>query len=150
MASLDLEIHQMDVVSAFLASKLKEKIYMELPEGFKDGDIVGLLDKSIYCLKQSARYFNRHFHNHLLHLCFVQTFVDPCVYISIDTSIIIAIWVDNILLFGASIIAIDTVKRSYTRSASLSRLPYGTSYRYGIMRRRFGLEIFKFHFTTSS
>jgi len=29
-ASLDLEIHQMDVVSVFLASKLKEKIYMEV------------------------------------------------------------------------------------------------------------------------
>src|SRR5579859_3476123 len=79
-ASLDLEIHQMDVVSAFLASKLEEKIYMVFPDGFKNGGKVGLLSKSIYGLKQSARYFNRRFHDHLLRLGFVQTITDPCVY----------------------------------------------------------------------
>src|SRR5579859_1164046 len=76
-ASLDLEIHQMDVVSAFLASKLDEKIYMEFPDGFKNSDKVGLLGKSIYGLKQSARYFNRRFHDHLLRLGFAQTIADP-------------------------------------------------------------------------
>jgi hypothetical protein len=35
-ASLDLEIHQMDVVTAFLANALHEEIYMEQPEGFVD------------------------------------------------------------------------------------------------------------------
>src|SRR5579859_1528139 len=110
-ASLDLEIHQMDVVSAFLASKLDEKIYMEFPDGFKNGDKVGLLGKSIYGLKQSARYFNRRFHDHLLHLGFAQTIVDPCVYVNVDTGIIIAIWVDDILLFGANIDTIKAVKR---------------------------------------
>jgi hypothetical protein len=118
-ASLDLEIHQMDVVSAFLASKLKEKIYMELPDGFKDGDKVGLLGKSIYGLKQSARYFNRRFHDRLLHLGFIQTFADPCVYVNHTTSIIIAIWVDDILLFGARIDAIDAVKKALAEEFSM-------------------------------
>src|SRR5579859_419301 len=111
-ASLDLEIHQMDVVSAFLGSKLDEKIYMEFPDGFKNGDKVGLLGKSIYGLKQSARYFNRRFHDHLLHLGFAQTIADPCVYVNVDTGIIIAIWVDDILLFGASIDTINAVKKA--------------------------------------
>ena len=57
----------------------------------KDGNKVGLLDKRIYGLKQSARYFNGRFHDRLLHLGFVQTFADPCVYVNVDTGIIIAI-----------------------------------------------------------
>ena len=36
-AIFDLEIHQMDVVTAFLAGDLEEEIYMEQPEGFKIG-----------------------------------------------------------------------------------------------------------------
>src|SRR5579859_3563479 len=96
VASLDLEIHQMDVVSAFLASKVEEKIYREFPDGFKNGDKVGLLGKSIYGLKQSARYFNRRFHDHLLRLGLVKTIADPCVYVNVNTGIIIAIWVDDI------------------------------------------------------
>ena len=82
----------MDVVSVFLASKLKEKIYMELPDGFKDGDKVGLLDKSIYGLKQSAHYFNHRFHDRLLRLGFVQMFVDPCVYVNLTTGIRRRVW----------------------------------------------------------
>src|SRR5579859_5329136 len=118
-ASLDLEIHQMDVVSAFLASKLEEKIYMEFPDGFKKGDKVGLLSKSIYGLKQSARYFNRRFHDRLLRLGFTQTIADPCVYINVDTGIIIAIWVDDILLFGASVDTINAVKRGLAEEFSM-------------------------------
>ena len=118
-ASLDLEIHQMDVVSAFLASKSKEKIYMELPDGFKESDMVGLLDKIIYGLKQLARYFNRRFHDRLLHLGFIQMFADPCAYIDLTTGIIIAIWVDDILLFSTSINAIDAVKKALAEEFSM-------------------------------
>src|SRR5947207_4626299 len=32
-AAFDLEIHQMDVITAFLANTLHEEIYMEQPEG---------------------------------------------------------------------------------------------------------------------
>src|SRR5277367_3800694 len=52
-----LEIHQMDVVTAFLARDLEEEIYMEQPEGFeirnKEDDLVCRLRKSIYSLKQA-------------------------------------------------------------------------------------------------
>ena len=34
-ASLDLEVEQMDVKTAFLHSDLDKEIYMEQPEGFK-------------------------------------------------------------------------------------------------------------------
>ena len=52
----DLEIHQMDIVTAFFIPDLKEEIYMEQPEGFdtKEG-LVCKLQKGLYGLKQSAK-----------------------------------------------------------------------------------------------
>ena len=50
-ASLDLEIEQMDVKTAFLHVDLEEEIYMEQPEDFKvDGkeNFVCKLKKSLY------------------------------------------------------------------------------------------------------
>ena len=55
-AIFNLEIHQMNVVTAFLAEKLKKKIYMKQPEGYEaDKDIVCRLIKSLYELKQVPR-----------------------------------------------------------------------------------------------
>ena len=56
VAHFDLELHQMDVKTAFLNGKLDEDIYMEQPEGFaKKGNehLVCKLKKSIYGLKTS-------------------------------------------------------------------------------------------------
>ena len=57
----DLEIHQMDVKTAFLNGSLDCEICMSQPEGFVDPDRpnhVCKLKKSIYGLKQSARCWN--------------------------------------------------------------------------------------------
>ena len=52
---LDLELHQMDVKTAFLNGGLEEEIYMKQPEGFSSSASVHLvckLNKSINGLKQ--------------------------------------------------------------------------------------------------
>ena len=57
----DLEIHQMDVKTAFLNGSLDCEIYMSQPEGFVDPgrpNHVCKLKKSIYGLKQSACCWN--------------------------------------------------------------------------------------------
>jgi len=109
-----LEIHQMDVVTAFLAGELEEEIYMEQPEGFKVGseeeDLVCRLRKSIYGLKQAPRIWNQKIRHFLKSIGFDQTFSDPCVYINKMTGIIIAMWVDDIIIFGKDMTSVNDLK----------------------------------------
>ena len=56
--ALDLELHQMDVKTAFLNGEHDNEIYTEQPDGYIDKqrpNMVCKLQKSIYELKQSAR-----------------------------------------------------------------------------------------------
>ena len=51
-------VHQMDVTTAFLNSKLKKEVYMDQPEGFVVQGKEGLVCKfkhSLYGLKQAPR-----------------------------------------------------------------------------------------------
>ena len=60
-ASKGMQMHQMDVTTAFLYAPLDEEVYMEQPEGTmlsgSEGKVMGLL-KCLYGLKQSPRQWN--------------------------------------------------------------------------------------------
>src|SRR5271169_4823293 len=80
----DLEIDQIDVITAFLIGNLKEIVYTVQPEGFeiitKDGrKLVCRLNKSLYGLKQAARVWNKRIHKHLISIGFERTYADNCV-----------------------------------------------------------------------
>src|SRR6202023_3812176 len=101
-AIFGVEIHQKKVVTAFLAGELEEEIYMEQPEGFEVGNREAFVcrpRKSIYGLKQAPRIWNQKIRRFLQSIGFDQTFSDPCVYINTETGIIIAMWVDDLIIF---------------------------------------------------
>ena len=59
--SLDWEVHQKDVKSAFLQGDLNEEVFMRQPDGYVDKgnpNHVCKLKKSFYGLKQAARFWN--------------------------------------------------------------------------------------------
>ena len=80
----DMEIHQMDVKSAYLNSDIDTNIYMKQPTGYidnKNPELVCKLNKSIYGLKQSARCWNKLIDEYLKSEGYVQNKADPCIYV---------------------------------------------------------------------
>jgi len=116
----------MDVVTAFLAGELEEEIYMEQPEGFKVGteedDLVCLLRKSLYGLKQAPRIWNQRIRRFLESIGFKPTYSDPCVYVNNETGVIIAMWVDDLMIFGKDIENINDLKAQLSEEYEMKDL----------------------------
>lgn len=85
-ATLDLEIDQNDVSTAFLYPELREKIFMHMQEGMtntdEDGNTLVLeLNKCIYGLKQIANAWFDMLTSHITaHMNFTQSSSDPCLF----------------------------------------------------------------------
>ena len=115
-ASLDYEIWQMDVKTAFLNVYLDESIYMMQPEGFiVEGQEHKLckLFRSIYGLKQASRSWNLRFDETIKTFGFEQNVDEPCVYKYIkETKVFfLVLYVDDILLIGNDTGLLSGVKK---------------------------------------
>ena len=103
VAHYDLELHQMDVKTAFLNGNLEEEIYMDQPEGFSvkgKEHMVCKLKKSIYGLKQASRQWYLKFNDTIASFGFQENTVDRCIYMKVSGSkfIFLVLYVDAILL----------------------------------------------------
>ena len=86
------------------------------PEGYithKQENEVCKLNKSLYGLKQAPKQWHEQFDNVLLENGFLFFEVDKCVYTKCTGKecIIIAMYVDDMLLFGTSLSMIHSTKR---------------------------------------
>nr|GEV45804.1 retrotransposon protein, putative, Ty1-copia subclass [Tanacetum cinerariifolium] len=101
----NLEIHQMDVKTAFLNGDLEEEIYMNQPEGFiapgQEGKVCRIV-KSLYGLKQAPKQWNQKFNHTMLESGFKINECDKCVYVKDASSgyVILCLYVDDMLLVG--------------------------------------------------
>ncbi len=79
---LNLEIHQLDVDSAFLYADLQEDVYMKPPPGMdlKSGYCLKLF-KSLYELKQAPRDWNKNIVDHIKSIGFAQSVLDNCLFV---------------------------------------------------------------------
>jgi len=71
----------MDIKDVYLNAKLKENIYMELPEGLNRKGFFCKLKKALYDWKQSGIMWNEIFNRVLISLNFKRFINDPCVCI---------------------------------------------------------------------
>ncbi|GJW81938.1 putative RNA-directed DNA polymerase [Tanacetum coccineum] len=127
-ASLDLEVEQMDVKTAFLHGDLDKEIYMEQPEGFqvkgKEG-YVCRLQKSLYGLKQAPRQWYKKFESVIGKQGYRKTSSDHCVFFQKfgdDDFIILLLYVDDMLIVGKNIGRIAQLKRDLSKSFSVKDL----------------------------
>lgn len=116
-ADMGWEVHQMDAKTAFLCSEVDtDNILLELPEGFEEcglfdkmlrqADItreelrrpVLRLKKALYGLKQSPRLWYKRLTDYLQTIGFTRSELDHSVWVKED--VMVAIYVDDILVFG--------------------------------------------------
>jgi hypothetical protein len=102
-AYFDLELHQMDVKTAFLNGHLEEEIYMSQPDGFIEKGNQGKvckLKRSIYGLKQASRQWNILFDNSITSYGFSMMEGDHCIYFKIvgGNFTLLSLYVDDILI----------------------------------------------------
>ena len=106
-----LNMHLMDVVTAYLYGSLDTQIYMKIPEGFKMPEASSSkprekysikLQRSLYGLKQSGRMWFNRLSEYLIQKCYVNNSLCPCVFIKKTRSgcVIIAVYVDDLNIIG--------------------------------------------------
>jgi len=116
-ATHNYEIHQLDIVAAFLESEIKEEIYLQLPFGF--GIVGGTIQdaslcrvaytgkrepvcvrilKSLYGLRQSALNWYGKLDSELIRNRFRKSDWEAGVYY--QGELVLLVWVDDILLVG--------------------------------------------------
>ena len=124
----NLIIHHVDISTAFLNGLLDEDVYIEIPEGLKHNYLkneVFKLKKALYGLKQASRTWNRTLVKYLQELQFKHLKMDTCIFY--NNSIIIAVYVDDIVIFGKMLNLITLFKSQLFKkfkSRDLGELKY--------------------------
>jgi hypothetical protein len=139
-AYLRCEIHQMDVVTAFLNSTSSAQVLAQQPEGYTDPDFpdhVLLLLKTLYGLKQSAFDWYNTFKGVLTgpNLMFTRIISDHAVFIiqHKDSVVYLALFVDDMLIIGNDKAFIAEIKSKLSAHFKMKDL--------GIAKRFLGMEI---------
>lgn len=111
-----LEVYQMDLITAFLNGVLKQIIFMEQPEGFVSKEYsnhVFKLLKSIYGLKQASREWHAAIDQFLMcEMKFINSPLDPCLYVRKDPNsiIIITLYFDDLLIACSGKYLLESIK----------------------------------------
>ena len=104
-----LEMHLMDIVTAYLYGSLDSDIYMKIPKGFKMPDACTSrnlfsikLQRSLYRLKQSGHMWYQRLSEYLIKERYKNDPIFPCMFIKKSETgfAIVVVYVDDINLIG--------------------------------------------------
>ena len=127
VAHFDLELHQMDVKTAFLNGDLKEKVYMKQPKGFimEGKENMGCrLKKSIYGLRQASRQWYLKFDQTIKSFGFKENIEDNCIYAKFKNGkyIFLILYVDDILLASSDVSLLLETKKFLSSNFDITDL----------------------------
>jgi hypothetical protein len=116
VAADDLELHQLDIKTAFLQGELEEDIYTAQPPGYEERGpgFACHLKKALYGLRQAPRAWHTKLKKELEDIGFIASSTDPGLfikYMKTDTAFV-SIYVDDILIAGKEMATVDSVKKS--------------------------------------
>jgi hypothetical protein len=120
-AHLDLEIEQMDVMTAFLCGVLKERIVMRQPPGYRQDNDLCLLKKTLYGLKQSSREWYAELAGALEALGFWRSSYDASLFVHPE-GMVVLIYVDDLLLIGSQREQISSLKKDLAKRFKMKDL----------------------------
>jgi hypothetical protein len=104
-------LRQIDFITAFLNSLIENKLlYVKQIEGFEQGDPkewVYLLLRALYGLKAAPALWQKTLHKYMHKMGFVLSPAD--LYLFTMDAVIIAIWVDDMLVYGLNEKDLDRV-----------------------------------------
>lgn len=111
IAKKKLYSHQVDMITAFLNSRLGEKVYIEQPLYFDNGNKnqVFLLLQGLYELKQAARLWFDTFKDEMKKLGFFQSLYDSALYFN-GHGIYVAVYIDDLHIVGPDLFLINELK----------------------------------------
>ena len=137
-ACLRLTIHQMDVNTAFLNSKIDSEVYVRQPPGFvntEHPDYVWRLNGGMYGLKQAPLLWNGHINRTLQAAGFQRHDGDFGIYFrnTKEGLVLVALYVDDILIAAPSSLLLDKVKSLLTATYSMKDL--------GVVNKFLGMNI---------
>ncbi len=112
----DYEAEQMNVITAFLEAHLKE-VWVQQPPGFEqkgpNGTVLACrLNKALYGLKQSPREWYSTLKTYLISINYQRVEIDHSMFIH-QNGIIIAIYVDDLLILGPNVFDIKALKLQF-------------------------------------
>ena len=97
------QVMLLDVKKAFLYGNIQRRVYIELPSEAKErggGDMVGLLQKAMYGLRDAPQVWQEEVRRILGGLGFVESKTAPCVYYNERTGVRLVTHVDDFLCIG--------------------------------------------------
>ena len=104
-AAEDLEIHQLDIKTAFLYGELEEDVWIQQPPGYESGGsgLACHLRKSLYGLKQAPRVWHAKLSAELQALGFKPSAADPALFTKSGSQpTYLLTYVDDILVITAN------------------------------------------------
>jgi len=113
-AAQDLEIHQLDIKTAFLNGELEEEVYTAQPPGYEEGgaDLSCHLHKALYGLKQAPRAWHQRLKADLEEMGFVESEADAGLF-TLSTgsaSLYLLVYVDDLMLVTSDTALLTEIK----------------------------------------